>query len=168
MCIRDRTVTISATLYFPWAGGYGLATEQRDVVKTESEGVAAALVSALLAGSQSGDGVRRLMPEGTQLRSVTVENGVCTVDLSGEFLSGMPDQLRQKRVGTLEEFHHSFGDQRLTRHLGQVVNLRAHRPGLFRLFGLSLIHIYISEFEEIPGNFTIKCAKSCISMRIIL
>lgn len=95
---EEETVTISATLYFPWAGGYGLAAEQRDVVKTESEGVAAALVSALLAGSRSGDGVRRLMPEGTQLRSVTVENGVCTVDLSGEFLSGMPEVAADARL----------------------------------------------------------------------
>ena len=95
---EEETVTISAALYFPRDGGYGLVVEQRDVVKTEREGLAAALLGALLSGPQGGEGARSLMPEGTQLRSVAVENGVCTVDFSGEFLSGMPAGAGEARL----------------------------------------------------------------------
>lgn len=85
---EEENVSISALLYFPRAEG-GLGAEYRTVVKTESDSLPTAVMTALLAGPES-QGLVAAVPEGTVLHSVRVENNVCKVDLSAEFLSGEP------------------------------------------------------------------------------
>lgn len=74
-------------------------------------------VAAMNAADRPAEIVRRLLalpesesaiPDGTALRSVSVENGVCTVDLSSQFLTGMPAQLEHGAAGRLR--HCEFSD----------------------------------------------------------
>lgn len=82
---EEDAVSVSVALWFPRQEGGGLGVEPRELLLTESDNLYEAVVEALLLGpSYSSLGVTA--PEGTQLNSVTVENGICTVDFSEEFL----------------------------------------------------------------------------------
>ncbi len=93
---EEETVSVNALLYFPRTEG-GLGAEYRTVTKTESDSLPAAVLTALLAGPQSEE-LTAPLPDGTVLRSVRVENGICKVDLSGEFLTGEPQEEEQARM----------------------------------------------------------------------
>ena len=86
---EEIPVEVSADLYFPRTAGRGLGLEKRVFQLTEGEVLAEIVTLALLGGPQS-EALSSVIPEGTQLRSVQLEDGVCTVDFSGEFLVGMP------------------------------------------------------------------------------
>ena len=69
--------------------GDSVAPVERQVPQTQA--VARAALEELLTGTtdqEGGAGLTSAMPGGTRLLSVTVANGVATVDLSAEFLSG--------------------------------------------------------------------------------
>ena len=71
------------TLYFPDRQGLSLVGEETEVVlgsRTEAE----AVVEKLIEGPQSTE-LLTLIPEGTELLGVTVDDGLCTVDFSGQF-----------------------------------------------------------------------------------
>jgi hypothetical protein len=75
------------------------------------EGVAAGAVAALLDGPDAAEeevGYSTTIPEGTELRGVTVGDGVATVDLSAEFATGGGSLSMQGRVAqvvfTLTQF----------------------------------------------------------------
>lgn len=87
---EEVPVEVSADLYFPRTAGRGLGLENRVFQLTEGEVLAEIVTQALLEGPRSED-LSAVIPEGTQLRSVQLEDGVCTVDLSAEFLAGMPE-----------------------------------------------------------------------------
>ncbi len=91
------TLTVSVGLCFPRADGGGLGVEYRDVVQNESETLASAVFTALLEGPGYPE-LTSLMPEGTKLRSILVEGGVCTVNLSPEFLAGVPEEEQAARL----------------------------------------------------------------------
>ena len=91
------TLTVSVGLCFPRAEGGGLGVEYRDVVQNESETLASAVFTALLEGPGYPE-LTSLMPEGTKLRSILVEGGVCTVNLSPEFLAGVPEEEQAARL----------------------------------------------------------------------
>ncbi|HYO44356.1 MAG TPA: GerMN domain-containing protein [Candidatus Limnocylindrales bacterium] len=74
-----------------FTGNEGLVPVLREV--PETRGVASAAMAALLAGPrgaelQASPAMSTAIPDGTTLRGVTVENGVATVDLSGDFATG--------------------------------------------------------------------------------
>ena len=86
------TGTTIVRAYF-WLGGVegsdGLVAVLREVPSTKA--VATAAVNALLSGPTDGEGKRGIttaVPEGSQLLGLSVDGGVATVDLSGEFESG--------------------------------------------------------------------------------
>lgn len=94
-------------LYFVRDERVGVAT--RDVARTQ--GVAAAAVRELLAGPDAVEragGLQTAIPAGTDVRGVSVSNGVATVDLSGAFASGGGSTSMQLRVAqvvyTLTQF----------------------------------------------------------------
>ena len=86
---EEIPVEVSAALYFPRAAGRGLGLETRVLRLTEGEVLAEIATQALLSGPQDEE-LSSIIPEGTQLRSVQMEDGVCVVDFSSEFISGMP------------------------------------------------------------------------------
>lgn len=78
---------VDATLY-PTCGDSGLLVPIPTMFEQENR--AEELLNALIA-YQGENGVRSCIPDGTKLLSVRMENGVCTVDLTGEFLDGCAD-----------------------------------------------------------------------------
>lgn len=81
---------ISTTEVVPYLlRGEDVAPVAREVPATE--GVAAAAVRALLAGPTSDErsaGLSTAIPDGTRLLGLTIQDGIATIDLSGEFESG--------------------------------------------------------------------------------
>lgn len=75
---------VDATLY-PTCGDSGLLVP---VPKMLEQGSGAQELLEALIAYQGENGVRGCIPEGTKLLSLHTENGVCTVDLTGEFLDG--------------------------------------------------------------------------------
>ena len=94
---EEGSITVTAPLYFPAASGSALSVEYRDVVKAENGTLAGAVLSALLEGPRY-QSMRSLLPEGAELRSVLVEDSVCYVNFSGEFLSAAPQDGAEARL----------------------------------------------------------------------
>ncbi len=74
----------SVTLYF--VSGSDLTAESRVLLQEADTSLANSVVTALLAGPKTA-GLKSAIPSGTRLHSVVVEDGLCTVDLSSEFLA---------------------------------------------------------------------------------
>ena len=87
---EERPVEKSAVLYFPRAAGRGLGFETRVFQVTEDDVFADVVTRALLSGPQEEE-LTSVIPEGTQLISAKVEDGVCVLDFSKELLGGMPE-----------------------------------------------------------------------------
>lgn len=92
----ETELTVSVGLCFPRADG-GLGVEYRDVVQNEGDTMASTVFNALLEGPRYQE-LTSLMPEGTKLRGISVEGGVCTVNLSSEFLAGLPEEAQAARL----------------------------------------------------------------------
>ncbi len=75
-------------LYF--SNGSGLSPEYRSVTVSEDKELAASVMEELLRGPMEGNLVSAI-PYGTKLLSINVENGLCTVNLSSEFLQNKPE-----------------------------------------------------------------------------
>ena len=81
----EPTITVRFTIYFADGTRKGLVSEERRaeiVAGTEER----AVVEALIAGPET-EGLWATVPSGTKVRSVTVSDRVCYVDLSDDFLS---------------------------------------------------------------------------------
>ena len=85
----ETELTVSVGLCFPRADGGGLGIEYRDVVQNEGDTMASTVFTALLEGPRYQE-LTSLMPEGTKLGGISVQGGVCTVNLSSEFMAGLP------------------------------------------------------------------------------
>lgn len=94
---REAELTAAVGLCFPRADGSGLGVEYRDVVQNEGDTMVRTVFTALLEGPRYQE-LSSLMPEGTKLRSIAVEGGVCTVNLSPEFLAGLPEDEQSARL----------------------------------------------------------------------
>ena len=88
---EERPVEKSAVLYFPRAAGRGLGFETRVFQVTEDDVFADVVTRALLDGPREEE-LTFVIPEGTQLISAKVEDGVCVLDFSKELLDGMPEE----------------------------------------------------------------------------
>lgn len=86
---EERPVEVSADLYFPRAAGRGLGVESRTFQIAEGDVLAEQVMLALLNGPEDQE-LSTAIPEGTDLRSMRLEDGVCYVDLSQELLDGLP------------------------------------------------------------------------------
>ncbi len=80
---EEEPATTAATLYFSDAEAVYLEPETRQLQVSCGEELPQAVVRALVAGSETG--LEDTIPPGTRVRSVAVEDGVATVDLSREF-----------------------------------------------------------------------------------
>lgn len=93
----ETELTVSVGLCFPRADGGGLGIEYRDVVQNEGDTMASTVFTALLEGPRYQE-LTSLMPEGTKLRGISVQGGVCTVNLSSEFMAGLPKEEQAARL----------------------------------------------------------------------
>ena len=87
--VEGEPVTIAASLYFLRRSG-GLASESREVLVTENDTLATAVMGALMAGPRDQEELYLPLPEGTELLSAAVEAGVCYVNFSRAFTEGAP------------------------------------------------------------------------------
>lgn len=87
---------ISATLYFPRAGR-GLGFETRELTLTEDDDLYVTIAQTLLAGPEDSD-LRAVLPEGVALRGAWVDDGICYVNFSAEFLTLAPEQLSEQNL----------------------------------------------------------------------
>lgn len=76
--------TIRATLYFADEERQKLLAEQRELELSMTDTLPMAVMQALIEGPAKEDH-RPLMPNGTRVNDISVEDGICYVDLSSEF-----------------------------------------------------------------------------------
>ncbi|HIT01633.1 MAG TPA: GerMN domain-containing protein [Candidatus Enterenecus merdae] len=87
--VEEEPVELSAALYFRRAGTQELGYELRVFLLTEHDDPALAVLEALLGGPQD-EGLEPVLPQGLEVRSARVENGVCRVDFSHRLLERIP------------------------------------------------------------------------------
>lgn len=80
---RETTVV---TLYFATSDATALKAEERKVITQETLSTEKTIINELLKGPTSPELVN-VMPSGTKLLSIETKDGICYVNLSGEFLS---------------------------------------------------------------------------------
>lgn len=92
--ITEEPGTFLAALYFPNRNSGMLSTEYRQVSRTDGSRAVDIVMEELLKGP-SERGQNDSMPEGVRIRSLTVSDGVCEIDLSGEFVTNAPENEAQ-------------------------------------------------------------------------
>lgn len=95
----DTSIT-TYTLYFTDDSGRYLMTERRTVPYLSDADLPKHLVTQLTEGPQT-NGLVGTLPEGTRLLDINVENGVCAVDFSAEFLSNLPQDAAAERIAVM-------------------------------------------------------------------
>lgn len=85
------------TLYYPDAQRRYLVRETLSVKAMDSADKPAYILSQLLAGRERGQ-LTSCIPAGTKLLDISVENGVCTVDLSSEFQNDLEHSFAAERM----------------------------------------------------------------------
>ena len=80
---------VDVELYFPRSGGRGLGFEVREFTLTEDDDLYATVTLALLAGPES-SALRAVFPEGTELLSTRLEEGICYVNFSAALIDQAP------------------------------------------------------------------------------
>lgn len=92
----EEPVYITVDLWYPRAGALELGVERRQLL-TEEGALVQAVLTAWGEGPQE-EGLLSCLPESGQVRSATVQDGICTVDLSAEFVSGLSPDRTQTRL----------------------------------------------------------------------
>lgn len=82
--------TVDITLY-PAHSADGLLVPIARMPEVKADSTVAELALEALLNYEGGNGLTRCVPAGTKVLSVRLENGACTVDLTGEFLGGCRD-----------------------------------------------------------------------------
>lgn len=82
---EEESVYLNVVLWFPNESLQGLSVETREISLTQKDNVAEVILEALLKGPSYGERLG-IGPEDTALLSATVDNDVCLVDLSEEFM----------------------------------------------------------------------------------
>ena len=85
----DEPMALGIDLWYLQQDGQSLGVERRQIVKEVGQTVVEAVLSAWAEGPTE-SGLRACLPEGSQILSAEVRGGVCAVDLSAEFLDGLP------------------------------------------------------------------------------
>ena len=84
-------------LYFANADGRYLVSEYHTLTLDENTSPERYVVEELLRGPNSSD-LQNAIPAGTRLLSCSTAEGICTVDLSAEFLKNRPDTVLKERL----------------------------------------------------------------------
>ncbi len=85
--VQKENVTL--TLYFPNANADSVVPEQRLIQVDRGESLEAVIFRQLQKGPMNSPS-RSIIPEGTRLLSVGTKDGLCTLDLSNEFVDNNP------------------------------------------------------------------------------
>lgn len=77
---------VKVVLYFASSSDNSLAAEERTIKLNMTESLPSGIVKALIDGPAAGSDLHRTIPEGTKINEIIVEEGVCYVDLSENFV----------------------------------------------------------------------------------
>ncbi|NJD01410.1 MAG: GerMN domain-containing protein [Ruminiclostridium sp.] len=77
------------TLYFGNSNADKVVAEQREAIVNEGDSVERVIFLELMKGPESKE-LHPVIPEGTKLLSAVTEDGICTLDLSKEFVDNHP------------------------------------------------------------------------------
>lgn len=88
----DEPLALGVDLWYLKPDGQTLGVERRQIVKTVDQTLVQAVLAAWAEGPE--DDLKACLPEGSQIREVTLQDGVCTVDLSPEYIQGLPQNER--------------------------------------------------------------------------
>lgn len=91
----DVMRTLRVRLFFPDAETGELLFESRTLQLYEGQTKAAAVLEALLRGPED-ENLTAVLPEGTEVVSSRVDEGICYVNLTKEFLENMPESMQQQ------------------------------------------------------------------------
>ena len=91
----DEVRTLRARLFFTDAETGALSYESRTLQLYEGQTKAAAVLEALLYGPED-ESLTAVLPENTEVVSIRVDEGICYVNLSKDFLENMPESLQQQ------------------------------------------------------------------------
>lgn len=94
---EEEPVELSAALCFRRAGTGELAVELRVFRLTESESPTLAVLEGLLAGPEDEE-LEPILPEGVEVYSARVDDGVCYADFSAALLAGMPEDQEEREL----------------------------------------------------------------------
>ncbi len=85
----DEPMAMGIDLWYLRTGGQALGVERRQIVKTADQTLVQAVLAAWAEGPER-EGLRSCLPEGGEIRSVELRDGVCVVDLSQSYMDGLP------------------------------------------------------------------------------
>ncbi len=91
----DEARTLRARLYFLSAATGELTAETRTLQLAEGQTRAEAVLFALLSGPET-EGLLPLLPEGVQVLSVRMDEGICYVSFSRDFLKNAPQTVQEQ------------------------------------------------------------------------
>ena len=94
------TSSTSVTLYFTDENGRYLIPEKRTVPYLSESERPKYLVNQLLSGPET-NGLKKTLPYGTRLLDINVDNGVCAVDFSADFVNNRPQSMEEERLAVL-------------------------------------------------------------------
>ena len=89
----DEMRTLRVRLFFPETETGSLLYESRTLQLYEGQTKAAAVLEALLHGPED-DALTAVLPEGTGVVSIRVDEGICYVNLTKEFVENMPESMQ--------------------------------------------------------------------------
>lgn len=96
IAVQESSETMDVTIY-PAAAESGLLVPIQRRIAVSPQTAAAQTALETLITFEGGNGIRSFVPAGTKILSVKLENDVCTVDLTREFLDGCLS-LRQEEL----------------------------------------------------------------------
>lgn len=85
----DEPMSLGVELWYLRQDGQSLGIERRQIIKNVDQTVVQAVLSAWAEGPEE-TGLTACLPVGSQILSADLKDGVCTVDLSSEYLQGLP------------------------------------------------------------------------------
>lgn len=84
-------------LYFLEGQGGKLAPEERSIEVKQSQTLEYQIVEQLVAGPTK-DGLKSIIPQGTKIKDIKTEEGICYVNLSGDFVSKLGETPNGERL----------------------------------------------------------------------
>lgn len=85
----DEPMSLNVDLWYLRQGEQSLGVERRQIIKDVDQTVIEAVLSVWAEGPEQA-GLKACLPEGSQILSAELEDSVCVVDLSPEFIQGLP------------------------------------------------------------------------------
>ena len=96
----ETSENTTLTLYFANAAHSFLLTERRTLPAMDADQLPGYVVDLLAQGPQT-DGLSPLLPQGTAVLDINVDEGLCAVDFNADFFNNRPESQREEQLTVL-------------------------------------------------------------------